>query len=52
VSELRDAWRLEEAWWREKPLSRMYYQVLLEDGQRLTLFRDLATERWYQQHHA
>ena len=52
VAELRDTWRLDEAWWRQHPISRIYSTVLLEDGLRLTLFQDLLTHHWYRQRYA
>jgi hypothetical protein len=48
VTAVLDEWRLEEEWWR-RPLSRHYFQVLLEDGRCLTLFRDGQTGAWWQQ---
>ena len=49
VTGMEDRWRIDDEWWRAQPLSRMYYQVVLEDGRRLTLFRDLAASQWYEQ---
>ena len=52
VAELRDTWRLDEAWWRQHPISRIYSMVLLEDGLHLTLFQDLVAHQWYRQRYA
>ena len=49
VSSITDRWRVDEGWWRGPGVSRLYFEVLLEDGHRLTLFRDLGTGRWYRQ---
>jgi hypothetical protein len=49
VTGVEDHWRIDDEWWRDQHLSRMYYQVALEDGRRLTLFGDLVGERWYEQ---
>ena len=49
VARTTDRWRIDDEWWRERPLSRTYYRVLLEDGQPLTLFRDDVAGRWYEQ---
>ncbi len=49
VARTADRWRIDDEWWRERPLSRTYYRVLLEDGQPLTLFRDDVTGQWYEQ---
>jgi hypothetical protein len=48
VSEILDRWRIDDEWWR-KEISRMYFQVLLEGGQLLTIFHDLIEEGWYEQ---
>jgi hypothetical protein len=37
VVELQDRWRIDDEWWR-KEISRMYWQVVLEDGQQLVVF--------------
>ena len=38
----------EAQWWEPEPLFRMHYQVTLEDGQQMTLFRNMKTGGWYQ----
>ena len=49
VASIDNTWKIDEEWWREKPIVRMYYQVTTEDGRRITLFQDLTTGDWYQQ---
>ena len=49
VASIDNTWKIDEEWWREKPIIRMYYQVTTEDGRRITLFRDQTTGEWYQQ---
>ena len=49
VASVDNLWKIDEEWWRDKPILRMYYQVTTEGGQRLTLFRDLTSGEWYQQ---
>ena len=38
----------EEEWWDEHPLTRMHYQVTLEDGQQVMIFRNMTTGAWYE----
>ncbi len=38
----------EAEWWEPEPLFRMHYQVTLEDGQQVTIFRNMKTDGWYQ----
>ena len=49
VASIEDMWEVDEEWWRERPVSRMYYQVNTEDGRRIVIFRDLADGGWHQQ---
>ena len=37
----------EAEWWEPEPLFKMHYQVTLEDGQRLAIFRNMKTGGWY-----
>ena len=48
IAEIIDRWRIDDEWWR-RAVSRMYFHVMLEGGQLLTLFQDLSTGRWYGQ---
>ncbi len=45
-------WRIDDEWWRERPVHRDYYELLLEDGATLTVFRDGLTHSWYRQRYA
>lgn len=38
----------ETEWWEPEPLFRMHYQVTLEDGQQVAIFRNMKTGGWYQ----
>ncbi len=38
----------EAEWWEPEPLFKMHYQVTLEDGQQVTIFRNMKTAAWYQ----
>jgi hypothetical protein len=49
VSSIEDRWRIDDEWWRTESISRLYYKVLLNSGQRLVLYKDLVTGGWYQQ---
>lgn len=49
VIDLVRSWRIDEGWWRERPVSRVYWQCVLEDGQFLTMFQDLLDGRWWRQ---
>jgi hypothetical protein len=49
VVSVEDRWRIDDEWWREQPISRMYFECTLEDGRQLTVFQDLLTGGWYRQ---
>lgn len=51
VDSVEDVWRIDDEWWREVPVARTYFEVLLEGGRRLTLFLDRETGRWFRQRH-
>ncbi|MDX1567937.1 MAG: hypothetical protein R3223_09060 [Longimicrobiales bacterium] len=48
IVQIREIWRIDDEWWRE-PLSRLYFEVILENGKRAVLYRDLTDGRWYGQ---
>ena len=37
----------EAEWWEPEPAFRMHYQVTLENGQQLMIFRNMKTGGWY-----
>jgi hypothetical protein len=47
VTDILDRWRIDDEWWRSKPVSRLYYAVLFASGQRMVLYKDLVDGRWY-----
>lgn len=49
VEEVLQVWRVSEAWWREAPVRRTYYQVAIDGGRTLTLFQDEESTQWYEQ---
>jgi len=50
VAEVVDRWRIDDEWWRDRPISRMYYGCILEDGRRVTMVQDLVIGQWYRQY--
>lgn len=49
VLSVEDQWCIEDEWWRDHPVSRSYYEVVLADGRRVTLYQDIVTSKWYEQ---
>ena len=49
IAAVQDRWRIDDEWWREHAISRMYYELILDDGTRLTIYNDLITDMWFEQ---
>ena len=49
VESIEERWEDEEDWWRDDPVVRVTYQVTLEDGQQLTIFKNMLRGDWYRQ---
>jgi hypothetical protein len=49
VEVVLDTWRIDDEWWRERPVARLYFSLLLEDGRAVTVHRDLVSGQWAQQ---
>ena len=41
VENILDVWRIDDEWWRQR-ISRLYYDVMLEGGGHVVLFKDLV----------
>lgn len=37
----------EAEWWEPEPVFKMHYQVTLEDGRQVAVFRNMKTGGWY-----
>jgi hypothetical protein len=49
IAAIQDRWRIDDEWWREHRVARMYYEVVLDDGTLLTMFHDLVADAWFEQ---
>jgi hypothetical protein len=49
VESVLETWRIDDEWWRERAVSRVYFSLLLEDGWTVTVYRDLVSGRWAKQ---
>ena len=49
VATIREEWRVVDRWWTEEPVSRRYFEVVLESGQNVVVFRDQERGGWYSQ---
>ena len=49
VESVEDIWRIDDEWWRERAVSRMYYRCTVDGGMSVTVFHDLIDGKWYRQ---
>lgn len=51
VVEIVDVWRIEDGWWRveAEQVCRLYFELILANGSRMTLYHDLLSETWHEQ---
>jgi hypothetical protein len=49
VESVREEWLVEDGWWTQKPLQRRYFELVLEDGSDVVVFREQDSGRWFRQ---
>jgi hypothetical protein len=49
ITAIGDKWRIDDEWWRNESVSRLYFAVMLDSGQRMVIYKDLAHDCWYRQ---
>jgi hypothetical protein len=49
VSLVREEWRVVDRWWTEEPVDRRYFEVVLESGQNVCVYRDREEGCWFTQ---
>jgi hypothetical protein len=49
VALVREEWRVVDRWWTEEPVSRRYFEVVLESGENTVVFRDEERGTWFTQ---
>ena len=49
VELVREEWRVVDRWWTEAPITRRYFEVVLEGGQNTVVFRDEERGGWFTQ---
>ena len=49
VEAVSEEWVVEDRWWTEEPLRRRYFELVLEGGRDVVVFRDLTEGGWYSQ---
>ena len=49
VALVREEWRVVDRWWTDEPVHRRYFEVVLESGQNVVVFRDEERGGWFSQ---
>ena len=49
VALVREEWRVVDRWWTEQPVSRRYFDLVLESGENIVVFRDDERGGWFSQ---
>ena len=49
VAVVREEWRVVDRWWTEEPVSRRYFDLVLESGRNVVVFRDEERGGWFSQ---
>lgn len=47
VALVREEWRVVDRWWTEDPVSRRYFEVVLESGENAVVFHDDERGGWF-----
>jgi len=46
---VREEWRVLDRWWTEEPVHRRYFDVVLETGENVVVYRDQDAGSWFMQ---
>ena len=46
---VREEWRVVDRWWTDEPVDRRYFEVVLESGQNMCVYRDRDRRCWFTQ---
>ncbi len=49
VAVVREEWRVVDRWWTEEPVTRRYFDVVLESGQNTVVYYDGDGGSWFTQ---
>ena len=49
VALVREEWRVVDRWWTDDPVSRCYFDLVLEGGERCVVYHDLERGGWFTQ---
>ena len=47
VALVREEWRVVDRWWTEAPVNRRYFELVLESGENVCVYRDAEAGCWF-----
>ena len=49
VALVREEWHVVDRWWTDEPVDRRYFEVVLESGHNVCVYRDREQQCWFTQ---
>jgi len=49
VAVVREEWRVVDRWWTDEPVDRRYFEIVLETGENVVVYRDGESGAWFTQ---
>jgi hypothetical protein len=46
---VREEWRVVDRWWTDEPVDRRYFEVVLESGRNVCVYREREQQCWFTQ---
>lgn len=47
VIDVREDWLVQDRWWTEAPVDRHYWELVLQPGRLVVIYRDTRSNRWF-----
>ena len=47
VVAVRDDWRVQDLWWTDRAVDRHYFELVLDSGRLVTVYREITDAAWY-----
>ncbi|MEQ8833160.1 MAG: hypothetical protein RIB67_01795 [Miltoncostaeaceae bacterium] len=47
VLAVRDDWRIQDRWWTDAPVDRHYFEVVVEPGRLMVIYRERPSDDWF-----
>lgn len=47
VLAVRDDWRIQDRWWTDAPVDRHYFEVVVEPGRLVVIYRERPSGDWF-----